>query len=158
SEADDNLSLPGLGNANGGARVTAYGDGDPSWSNLALISRGWDSQSASTPEIDVNTLFLTHTNTPVGGTHTLVHRAQKVTAKTVGEVFAGGDELQIYMPPATLTALDPTVTGPGDYAVSLKPGVNANAYASALQSTLGGNYLVDSHGGGDKALLAVLTL
>src|SRR5208282_3232540 len=63
SEADDNLSLPGLGDANGGAQVTAYGDGDPSWSGLALISGGWYSPSASTPEIDVNTLFLNDTST-----------------------------------------------------------------------------------------------
>jgi putative ABC transport system permease protein len=41
SEADDNLALPGLGDANGGAQVTAFGDGDPSWSGLALISGGW---------------------------------------------------------------------------------------------------------------------
>jgi putative ABC transport system permease protein len=158
SEADDNLSLPGLGNANGGARVTAYGDGDPSWSNLALISGGWYSQSASTPEIDVNTLFLTDTSTTVGDTYTLVNGAHKVTAKIVGEVFGAGGEVQIYMSPATLTAIDPTVTGPGDYAISLKPGVNANAYASTLQAAIGSDYLVNSKGGGDKALLAVLSL
>ena len=158
SEADDNLSLPGLGNANGGARITAYGDGDPSWSNLALISGSWYSPSASVPEIDVNTLFLTDTSTAVGDTYTLVNGAHKVTAKIVGEVFAAGDEVNIYMSPATLTAIDPTVTGPGSYAVSLKPGVNANAYASTLQNTIGGSYIVDSHNGSDKAFIAVITL
>ena len=66
SESDDNLSLPGLGDTNGGAQVTAYGGGDPAWSNYALISGGWYSQSASNPEIDVNTLFLTDTSTAVG--------------------------------------------------------------------------------------------
>ena len=158
SEADDNLSLPGLGKANGGARITAYGDGDPSWSNLALISGSWYSPSASVPEIDVNTLFLTDTSTAVGDTYTLVNGAHKVTAKIVGEVFAAGDEVNIYMSPATLTAIDPTVTGPGSYAVSLKPGVNANAYASTLQNTIGGSYIVDSHNGSDKAFIAVITL
>ena len=158
SEADDNLPLPGLGNANGGARITAYGGGDPSWSNLALISGNWYSQSASTPEIDVNTLFLADTNTAVGDTYTLVNGTHKVTAKIVGEIFGAGDEVQIYMSPATLTAIDPTVTDPGNYAVSLKPGVNADAYASTLQTTLGGSYSVNTHGGSDKALLAVVTL
>jgi putative ABC transport system permease protein len=154
SEADDSLSLPGLGDA---AQVTAYG-GDPSWSGLALISGGWYSQSASVPEIDVNTLFLNDTNTAVGDTYTLVNGTHKVTAKIVGEVFAPGNDVDIYMPPATLTAIDPTVTGPGAYAVSLKSGVNADAYASALQSTLGDSYLVNSNGGSGKALLAVVTL
>ena len=68
------------------------------------------------------------------------------------------DEVNIYMSPATLTAIDPTVTGPGSYAVSLKPGVNANAYASTLQNTIGGSYIVDSHNGSDKAFIAVITL
>jgi putative ABC transport system permease protein len=62
------------------------------------------------------------------------------------------------MSPATLTAIDPTVSGPGSYGVSLKPGVNADAYASALQSTLGAPYIVPSIGGGNNALLAVVTL
>ncbi|HCU97228.1 MAG TPA: ABC transporter permease [Actinobacteria bacterium] len=158
SVVHDNLSLPGLGDANGGAQVTAYGDGDPSWSGRALISGGWYSQSASFPEIDVNTLFLNDTNTAVGDTYTLVNGAHQVTAKIVGEVFAPGNGVGIYMSPATLTAIDPTVTGPGSYAVSLKPGVNADAYASALQSTLGDSYSVNTYGGGDKALLAVVTL
>ena len=158
SEADDNLSLPGLGDSNGGAQVTAYGGGDPSWSNWALISGGWYSQSASTPEIDVNTLFLTDTSVAVGDTYTLVNGTHRVTAKIVGEVFAPGNDVQIFMSPATLTAIDPTVTGPGNYDVSLKPGVNADDYASALQSTLGDSYNANAGGGGGKALIAVVTL
>ena len=62
------------------------------------------------------------------------------------------------MSPATLTAIDPTVTGPGNYDVSLKPGVNADDYASALQSTLGDSYNANAGGGGGKALIAVVTL
>ncbi len=158
SEADDNLSLPGLADANGGAQVTAYGDGDPSWSGLALISGGWYSQSSDVREIDANTLFLNDTNTAVGDTYSLVNGAHKVTAKIVGEVFRPGNDVDIYMSPATLSAIDPTVTGPGSYAVSLKPGVNADAYASALQSTLGGSYNVNAFSGGAKALVAVVTL
>jgi putative ABC transport system permease protein len=158
SMAEDSLSLPGLGDADGGAQVTAYGDGDPSWSGLALISGRWYSQSASVREIDVNTLFLDDTSTQVGDAYTLVNGAHRVTAKIVGEVFRPGNDVDIYMSPATLTAIDPTVSGPGSYGVSLKPGVNADAYASALQSTLGAPYIVPSIGGGNNALLAVVTL
>jgi putative ABC transport system permease protein len=158
SMAEDSLSLPGLGDADGGAQVTAYGDGDPSWSGLALISGRWYSQSASVREIDVNTLFLDDTSTQVGATYTLVNGAHRVTAKIVGEVFRPGNDVDIYMSPATLTAIDPTVSGPGSYGVSLKPGVNADAYASALQSTLGAAYIVPSISGGNNALLAVVTL
>jgi putative ABC transport system permease protein len=158
SEADDNFSLPGLGDANGGAQVTAYGGGDPSWSGLALISGGWYSQSSSVREIDVNTLFLNDTNTAVGQTYTLVNGAHKVTATIVGEVFRPGNDVDIYMSPATLTAIDPTVTGPGFYDVSLKPGVNAGAYAGALQNTLGDSYNVNAFHSSGKALIAVVTL
>jgi putative ABC transport system permease protein len=157
SETDDSLSLPGLGDADGGAQVTAYG-GDPSWSGLALISGGWYSPSASVPGIDVNTLFLNDTNATVGDTYTLVNGTHKVAARIVGEVFAPGNDVDIFMSPGTLTAIDPAVTGPGFYAVSLKPGVNADAYASALQGTLGDSYNVNSNGGNGKALLAVVTL
>jgi putative ABC transport system permease protein len=157
SESGDNLSLPGLGDVDGGAQVTAYG-GNPSWSNQVLISGDWYSPSASTPEIDVNTLFLTDTSTAVGDTYTLVNGTHKVKAKIVGQVFDPGNDVSIYMSPATLTAIDPTVTGPNSYNISLKPGVNADAYASALQSTLGYNYGVNTFHGGGKALLAVVTL
>lgn len=158
SQAYDSLSLPGLGETNGGARVTAYGDGDPSWSGLALISGAWYSQSSPGPEIDVNTLFLNDTNTTVGDTYTLVNGAHKVTAKIVGEVFSPGNDVKIYMSSATLAAIDPQAAGPQTYAMSLKPGVNADAYASALQNALGATFSVDTHSGGDKALIAVVTL
>jgi putative ABC transport system permease protein len=158
AEADDTLSLPGLGDVNGGAQVTAYGGGNPAWSGLALISGGWYSQAAHADQIDVNTLFLNDTNTAVGDTYTLVNGTHKVTAKIVGEVFDPGDNVRIYMSPATLSALDPTVTGPGDYAVSLQPGTNAGDYAAALQTTLGTSYNVNAFNGGGKALFAVVTL
>jgi putative ABC transport system permease protein len=158
SEVNDNLSLPGLGDTDGGTQVTAYGGGDPAWSGLALISGGWYSQSASSREIDVNTLFLNDTSTAVGDTYTLVNGGHKVAVKIVGEVFAPGDDVDMYSSPATLSAIDPAVSGPGSYAVSLEPGVNVNAYASALQSTLGYSYNVNTDRGGAKVLLAVVTL
>ena len=77
---------PGQRNG-GGAQITAYGDGDPSWSGLGLISGAWYSQSPGVPEIDVNTLFLTDTSTAVGDMYTMVNGGHKVTAKIVGEVF-----------------------------------------------------------------------
>ncbi len=156
SVAQDSLSLPGLGDANGGAQVTAYSN--PSWSGLALISGTWYSKSASTPEIDVNTLFLNDTNTAVGDSYTLVNGTHKVTAKIVGEVFAPGNNVSIFTSPAMLTTIDPTASVPGYYAASLKPGVKADAYASALQRALGSSYGVFADGGGGAQLLAVVTL
>jgi putative ABC transport system permease protein len=157
TQAGDNLSLPGLGSSNGGAQITAYG-GDPAWSGLALISGSWYSQSSSIPEIDVNTLFLTDTGTSVGGMYTLINGTRKVTARIVGEVFAPGNDVSIYMPQATLTAIDPSVTGPRSYAVSLRPGVNIGDYSVALQNTLGDAFLVNDNSGGGQALLAIIAL
>ena len=65
--------------------------------------------------------------------YTMVNGGHKVTAKIVGEVFAPGNDVSVYMSPATLTALDPAAGGAGQYAISLKPGVNADGYASGLQ-------------------------
>jgi putative ABC transport system permease protein len=156
TQAVDNLSLPGLNGSNGGAQVTAYG-GDPAWSGLVLISGGWYAQSPGVREIDVNTLFLTDTNTVVGDTYTLINGTHKVTAKIVGEVFDPGNDVRIYMSPATLTAIDPRVTGPSSFGISLRPGVSASDYAVALQNTLGSSYFVGT-GGGGQALLAIITL
>jgi putative ABC transport system permease protein len=157
TQAVDNLSLPGLDGSNGGAQITAYGGGDPAWSGLVLISGGWYAQSPGVRDIDVNTLFLTDTNTAVGDTYTLINGTRKVTARIVGEVFDPGNDVRIYMSPATLTAIDPTVTGPGSFGISLRPGVNASDYAVALQNALGTSYFVGT-GGGGQALLAILTL
>ncbi len=156
TELGDNLDLPGLTNSNGGVQVTAYG-GDPAWSNYQLISGTWYSQSPGVTQVDVNTLFLTDTSLAVGDSYTMVNGSHKVTAKIVGEVFAPGNDVVMFMSPATLSAIDPTVTGTGQYAVSLKPGVNADSYASALTTALGNGYLVGARGG-DKALVAITTL
>jgi putative ABC transport system permease protein len=158
AEANDNLKLPGLGTTDGGAFITAYGGGDPAWSNLALISGTWYSQSSSVPEIDVNTLFLTDTSTAVGDTYTMVNGGHKVTAKIVGEVFAPGNDVNVYMSPTTLAAIDPTDSGAGQYVISLRPGVNADPYASGLQAALGDTYFVNADEGGGKALIAITTL
>jgi putative ABC transport system permease protein len=157
TQARDSLEFTGLGTTDGGAQITAYGEGDPAWSNLQLISGTWYSQSSPGPQIDVNTLFLTDTSTAVGDTYTMVNGGRKVTAKIVGEVFDPGNGASLYMSPGTLAAIDPTVTGIASYAVTLKPGVNADDYASGLQAALGTTYNVNVNGGG-RALIAIKTL
>jgi len=156
TELDDNLNLPGLSNSSNGVSVTAYG-GDPAWSGLQLIKGRWYSQSPGVREIDVNTLFLTDTSLSVGDTYTMIDNGKKVTAKIVGEVFAAGNDVNVFMAPATLAAIDPAVSGTGGYRVSLKPGVNAAGYASSLGAALGDGYMVGTHGG-DNALIAITTL
>jgi putative ABC transport system permease protein len=158
TELDDNLNLPGLTSSSNGVSVTAYGGGDPAWSGLQLIKGRWYSQSPGVREIDVNTLFLTDTSMSVGDTYTMVANGQKVTAKIVGEVFAAGNDVNAFMSPATLAAIDPSVSGTGSYRVSLQPGVNADSYASSLGAALGDGYNVGTHSGGDKALIAITTL
>jgi putative ABC transport system permease protein len=155
--ASDSLSLPGLGTADGGVFLTAYGDGDPAWSNLALISGTWYSQTPDTPQIVVNTLFLTDTNTQVGDTYPMVNGSHTVTAKIVGEVFNPGNDVDVYLSPSTLSAIDPTKPGVSEYVISLKPGVNAEAYATGLDTTLGDTYAVGASRGG-QALIAITTL
>lgn len=157
TEAIDHLSLPGLSSGDNGAQLTAYG-GDPSWTGLALISGAWYSQSPGIREIDVNTLFLTDTNTRVGDTYTLVNGGHKVTVKIVGEVFQPGNDVNVYLSPSTLSAIDPPAGGVERYDVSLKPGVNADAYAASLGAVLGDNYALSTHSGGAKELLAVVAL
>lgn len=157
--ANDSLAFPGITtNSGGGTYITAYGGGDPAWSNLALISGTWYSQSSPVPEIDVNTLFLTDTSTQVGGTYTMVNGTRKVTAKIVGEVFDPGNDVDLFMAPATLAAIDPAAAGVARYAVSLKPGVSAGAYATGLQTALGAAFAVNDNSGGGKALIAVTVL
>jgi len=158
TEATDHLSLPGLGGGHGGAQLSAYGGGDPSWTGLALISGTWYSQSPGVREIDVNTLFLNDTNTKVGDTYTLVNGGHKVTVKIVGEVFQPGNDVNVYLSPSTLSAIDPSAGGIARYDVSLKPGVSPDAYAASLGAVLGSNYDLSTQSGGAKELLAVVAL
>jgi putative ABC transport system permease protein len=158
TDADDSLAFPGLAaNSDGGTQITAFGGGNPAWSGLALISGTWYSQSSSVPEIDVNTLFLTDTSTAVGGMYTMVNGTDQVTARIVGEVFDPGNDVSMFMSPATLTALDPAVSGISTYVVSLKPGVGADAYAASQTAALGDAYDVGADVGG-RALVAITTL
>jgi putative ABC transport system permease protein len=158
TQANDHLSLPGVSSGYGGAQLTAFGGGDPSWTGLALISGRWYSQSPGVRQADVNTLFLTDTHTRVGDSYPMVNAGHRVTVKIVGEVFAPGNDVDVYLSPSTLTAIDPSVAGVGHYDVALKPGADPFAYARALGAVLGGGYELGVQGGGDKSLLAVVTL
>jgi putative ABC transport system permease protein len=156
SVANDKLRPPGL---SGGLAVTAYG-GDPAWTGLALVSGRWYSGAA---EADVNTLFLTDTGTSVGSTYTLSSGGHAVTVRIVGEVFQPGNDAQMYLSPATLTAVDPG-EGVQQYAVSLKPGTSPRAYANAISAKLGSSYATGmTHAGGGMlaamdTLVAILTI
>jgi putative ABC transport system permease protein len=150
---DEDLSLPGLGDH---VSVTAYG-GDPSWSGLALISGRWYSTSSDAAEVVVNTLFLTDTGASVGSTYTLTSGGHRTTVRIVGEVFQPGNDVDIYLSPATLATVDPSA-GTQQYAVALRPGTNAQAYASSLSGALGSSYYVSASGSDDTQLIAVVTL
>jgi putative ABC transport system permease protein len=150
---EDDLNLPGLGHD---VSATAYG-GDPRWSGLALISGRWYSHSSDPPEVVVNTLFLTDTGTSVGSTYTLASGGHRTTVRIVGEVFRPGNDVDVYLSPATLATVDPSA-GVQQYAVALWPGTDAQAYADGLSAALGNSYHVRVGGRGDSQLIAVVTL
>jgi putative ABC transport system permease protein len=151
--AEDGFSLPGLGD---NVQFTAYG-GNPSWSGLALISGRWYSPSSDTPQVVVNTLFLTDTGTSVGSTYTFAIGGHRTTVRIVGEAFRPGNDVDVYLSPATLATLDPTA-GIQQYSVALQPGTNAQAYVNALSAKLGNSYWVRGANGGNTQLIAVVTL
>jgi putative ABC transport system permease protein len=146
----DQLSPPGL---TSGLAVTAYG-GNPAWTGLTLISGHWYSGAAGA---DVNTLFLTDTGTSVGSTYTLSSGGHTVRVRIVGEVFRPGNDAEMYLSPATLTAVDPGA-GVQEYDVSLKPGANPQAYANAISAKLGTSYVAGTRQGGGGVFAAVDTL
>ncbi|MGD0065189.1 MAG: ABC transporter permease [Streptosporangiaceae bacterium] len=154
TETDDNLSLPGLSDS---ASVTAYGGGNPAWSGYALISGRWYSGSPGAAEADVNTLFLTDTGTSVGSAYALGSGSHRVTVRIVGEVFDPGKNLDMYISPATLVAIDPSTTEPQQYDVAVQPGTSPPAYANTVSSALGRSYQAYTSNG-SKTLTAVLAL
>jgi len=147
------LGLPGLPDS---LSVTAYG-GHPAWTGYALIAGRWYSGSSRAAEADVNTLFLTDTATSVGSTYPLVSGGHRVTVRIVGEVFGPGKDLDMYLSPATLAAIDPGA-GPQQYLASVRPGTNSRAYAGALSAALGTSYSVTAVSGGRGQFAAVTTL
>jgi putative ABC transport system permease protein len=150
SAGQDHLNPPGLSS---GLNVTAYG-GSPAWTGLALISGRWYSGAA---EADVNTLFLTNTGTSVGSTYTLSSGGHTLRVRIVGEVFKPGNDVDMYLSPAALAAVDPGV-GVQEYDVSLTPGSNPQVYAGAISARLGGSYGAFAPHGGSGVFAAVDTL
>jgi putative ABC transport system permease protein len=150
---EEDLSLPGLGHD---VSVTAYG-GDPSWSGLALISGRWYSHTSDAAEVVVNTLFLTDTGTSVGSTYQLTSGGRQTTVRIVGEVFGPGNDVDMYLSPATLTTVEPSAQVQ-QYAVALRPGTDAQAYTNGLSAALGDSYFVRARAAGDTQLVAVVTL
>jgi putative ABC transport system permease protein len=145
------VSLPG---AAGSVSITAYG-GAPALTGYPLISGRWYSRPG---EADVNTLFLTDTGTSVGSAYPLVSGGHRVTVRIVGQVFdSGGHNVDMYLSPATLAALDPAA-GPGQYDVALRPGTSAQTYANAVSRALGSGYSATAADAGSRHFLAVLTL
>jgi putative ABC transport system permease protein len=153
AETDGQLSLPGLPET---ASVTAYG-GDPAWSGYALISGRWYSRSPGAAEADVNTLFLTETGTSVGSAYPLYSGGHRVTVRIVGEVFGPGKNVDLYLSPATLGALEPGA-GPQQYGVALRPGTSPLAYVSTVSAALGRAYQASVSGDPGRTLEAVLAL
>ncbi len=150
--SEEDLSLPGLGHE---VSVTAYG-GDPSWSGLALITGRWYSQTPDA-EVVVNTLFLTDTGTAVGSTYPLVSGGHRTMVRIVGEVFRPGNDVEMYLSPATLATVDPSARVQR-YAVALRPGTDAQAYTNGLSAALGNSYFVRAGGGDTQQLISVVTL
>jgi putative ABC transport system permease protein len=153
SRTDSDLGLPGLTHD---VSVTAY-SGDPAWSGLALTAGRWYARSPHAREAVANTLFLTDTGTSVGSTYTLLSGGRRTTVRIVGEVFRPGNDLQLYLSPATLRAVDPGAA-PEELDVALKPGTNPGAYANALSGRLGSAYYARSVSENQHELTAVLTL
>jgi putative ABC transport system permease protein len=146
------LSPPGLADD---VSVTAY-SGDPGWTGYALISGRWYSGSPGVAEADVNTLFLTDTGASVGSAYPLIADGHRITVRIVGEVFQPGKNLDMYLSPATLAAIDPGA-GPQQYDVAIRPGTSPQAYANAVSAALGGSYsAIVAHANGQ--LTAVITL
>lgn len=148
----EDLNLPRLGHE---VSVTAYG-GDPSWSGLALITGHWYSPT-SDAEVVVNTLFLTDTGTSVGSTYPLASNGHRTTVRIVGEVFRPGNDVEMYLSPATLATVDPSARVQ-QYAVALRPGTDAHTYTNGLSAALGNSYFVRAADAGDTQLIAVVSL
>jgi len=87
-------------------------------------------------EIVVSTPFLTAAGKQVGDTVVLTDHGAGVTVRIVGEAFNTDDKgMQILTDIATLRAAEPDLS-PETYFVTVRPGTDAEAYASALRTAL----------------------
>ena len=133
AEADDQISVLGLSDQ---VSLTAFG-GNASWTGYGLIAGHWYSGPG---QVDVNTAFLTATGTAVGDTYDLTSGARHLTVRIAGEIFdPAGGRPEIVAGLSTLARVDPGLTV-SQYDVSLKPDVNAQAYASVVEQSIGQDY------------------
>jgi putative ABC transport system permease protein len=130
AEADEQVTLAGL---SGQYALTAF-DGNASWTGYAMVSGHW---YTGPDQVEVSADFLTTTGDSVGDSITIANGSRQVTARIVGEVFGGGDEIITDWP--TLTSIDPGATA-NVYQVGLKPGTSELAYVQGLNQKLGQQY------------------
>ena len=153
AEADDDINVLGLSDR---LSLVGYG-GDASWTGYATITGHW---YPGTGEADVNTAFLTDTGAKVGDAYTLTSRSgtRRLTVRIAGEVFdPRGGHPAIIASTSTLAALDPGLA-PSQYDVALKPGTNAQAYATTLGAALGQYYQVQANGSNSSQFYAIIGL
>jgi putative ABC transport system permease protein len=153
AESDDQIRVLGLPDR---TSLIGFG-GDASWTGYALISGHWYS-GGSGDQADVNTAFLTDTNTKVGDSYTLTSGSSHVTIHIAGEVLdPSGGRAEIIASQSTLAALDPGLS-PGQYDVALTPGTNAQAYADALGAKLGQPYQASANGSSSSQFFVIIGL
>jgi putative ABC transport system permease protein len=135
AEADDSASAPGLPRQ---LRVTAFA-GNAAWTGYDLVRGHW---YAGPGQVDVATGFLTATGKAVGDTTAISFGGRPITVRIVGEVFDSDNKgVDLVTSTRTVAAAGPGFTDPDQYDVALRPGQSATAYAQALQSRLGRQYL-----------------
>jgi putative ABC transport system permease protein len=150
AEADDQVSVPGLSDR---LSLVAFG-GDASWTGYALIAGHWYQGNG---EVDVNTAFLTATNTAVGDTYTITSGARHITVRITGEVLdPSNGRPKIFGSVPTLSRLDAALAG--QYDVALKPGTAVQPYANALTAALGPDYSVGTNTDNSTQFAAIVGL
>ncbi|RSM69167.1 ABC transporter permease [Actinoplanes sp. ATCC 53533] len=116
-----------------GALTTVAMTGSGGAHYYRMVSGTWLSGPG---EIVVSTPFLTAAGKKVGDTVVLTDHGTGVPVRIVGEVFNTDDKgMQILTDLATLRAAEPDLA-PETFFVTLRPGTDAQAYASALKPVL----------------------
>ncbi len=154
AESDDNVRVLGLSDH---VSLIGFG-GDASWTGYTLITGHWYAGGNSRDQADVNTAFLTDTNTRMGDSYTLTSGGRHVTIQIAGEVFdPSGGQAEIIASQSTLAALDAGLS-PDQYDVALTPGTDAQAYAEALGAKLGQPYQVSANGSSSSQFFVIIGL
>ncbi|MFD8382594.1 FtsX-like permease family protein [Streptomyces sp. NPDC059679] len=127
--------------------------GDGTWSNYQKVSGRWFEKPG---EAVVPTQFLAATGTRLGDTVALNHDGKTIRVRMVGEVFDPRNQgMNVLTDAATLA---PASTPADSYRITLKPGTDAAAYVTALNSALGSLDVTAHTGpsGGESELILVL--